>query len=36
MIHRPEMHKPEVKPEDEDFIVFCRKNRMGQLWYRAW
>lgn len=32
MLHRPDMADPEVKAEDEDVNVICRKNRMGQLW----
>lgn len=33
MLHRPEMNDTDTEPEDETVQVFCRKNRMGQLWF---
>lgn len=32
MLHRPDMHKPEVSARDEEIKILCRKNRMGSLW----
>lgn len=32
MLDRPNKDKG-VEPEDEDIMVYCRKNRMGQLWH---
>lgn len=32
MVHRPDMYNSEVEAMDEDIVIFCRKNRMGQLW----
>lgn len=33
MLHRPDLHNLEVEAWDEEVVLFCRKNRMGQLWH---
>lgn len=35
MLHRPDMHKPDVAPAEEKIMLLCRKNRMGQLWHTS-